>query len=113
MTAMYAAVSPVSRKIRRGSTRMSGAVGVPGFGVKGGRAQREAHDPATVSSPWLIDMELEHDITTPMAISSRPATLRGRLPKPMNAEDDGDRAEDARHEIRADDLVEQAVEADR
>ena len=53
--------------------------------VQGGRAQREADDPAHREQPVAHDLRLEREQHEPRPTSSSPATLSGRLPKPMNA----------------------------
>ena len=75
------------------------------------RPARSRRCPPIVSRPWLVTVSSRTNRTTPRPISSSPAMLSGRLPKPMNARMIADAADDAGHEVRVAELEEQAVEA--
>ena len=66
-----------------------------------------------VSRPWLVTVSSSTNRIMPRPISSSPAILSGRLPKPMNARMMRQRAQDAGHEVGVAELEQQAVEADR
>ena len=68
------------------ATCTSGSVGsAPGFVYRADAPSAKQMIPPTVSSPWLTTCVSSANSTSPSPTSSRPATLSGRLPKPMNA----------------------------
>ena len=95
------------------ATATSGAVGVPGAVYSAAAPSTKPTRPPMASRPWLVTVNSSTNSTMARPISSRPAMLSGRLPKPMKARMIAKRAQDAGHEVRVLELEEQAVEADR
>ena len=95
------------------ATATSGAVGEPGAVYSANAPSTKQIRPPTNSRPWLVTVNSSTNRTIARPISSRPATLSGRLPKPMNARISAIAPEDAGHEVGALELEDQPVEADR
>ena len=60
------------------------------------------------SRPWLVTVSSSTNSTMARPMSSRPAMLSGRLPKPMNARMMREGAQDAGHEVGVLELEEEA-----
>ncbi len=67
------------------ATLTSGAVGVPGSVYRAAAPSATQTTAPMASNPWLVTCVSSSRRTTPRTIRSRPATLSGRLPKPMKA----------------------------
>ena len=82
---MNTAVAPAITKMIGTATETSGAVGEPGAVYRAKAPRTKQMSPPTVSNPWLTTVNSRMNRTTANPISRIPATLSGRLPKPMNA----------------------------
>ena len=82
---MNAPVSVAMKAISGVATATSGAVGEPGAVYSANAPSTKQIRPPTNSRPWLVTVNSSTNRTIARPISSTPATLSGRLPKPMNA----------------------------
>ncbi len=69
----------------RQSTSTAGATGSPGCVYSADAPRANATSPPMVSSPPLVTVSSSTKRITASPMSSRPAMLSGRLPKPMKA----------------------------
>jgi len=85
MSATYAPVMLAMPRTSGAATVTSGAVGVPGAVYSVNAPSTKQMIPPTASRPWLVTVNSSRNRTMASRMSIRPATLRGRLPNPMNA----------------------------
>ena len=97
---------------RQRHPRRPARTGRPGSVYRADAPSAKQMIPPIASRPWLVTVSSRPNSTSPSTISIRPATLSGRLPKPMNARMSASAAEDAGHEVGVLELGEQAGRAE-
>ena len=96
-----------------GATAASGSNGSPGCVNRADAPSAKQTSPPAPSSPWLVTVSSRPKRTTASRISSRPPTLSGRLPNPMNARTIASAPRMPGHEVGVLELEQQPVEPDR
>ena len=94
--------------ITTGATLTTGSNGSPGSVNRADAPSAKQTRPPTPRRPWLVTVTSSPNRTMASRISSRPPTLSGSAPRPMNARISARRAEDAGHEVRAPQLGDDA-----
>ena len=94
--------------ITAGATLTAGSNGSPGSVNRADAPSAKQTRPPTPSRPWLVTVTSSPNRTIARMMSSRPPTLSGSAPRPMNARIRASPPEDPGHEVRAPQLGDDA-----